>query len=307
MQISSKKAVLAALFGNLGIAVFKLTAALFSKSSSMLAEGYHSLSDTFNQVLLLFGLKRSQKKPDIVHRFGYGKEQFFWSFMVAVILFGVAGTLSIREGIHKLQHPEPVSHLGLMYMAIVIGLIFDGYALSIALRSILKEKKEEKHKTLMQAVKCSKDPTTLTVFIEDILALTGLLIAAVAITLVHFTGSLVIDAIASIIIGVLLMVFSIFLANETKKLLVGEAVTQHKRSRILKAVLSFKEVESIVSLKTMHLSPDEVLITLELKYKDDLTVEELEKLNDVIEGEIKKIFPHSKIYLEPENKESCVA
>jgi len=302
MQHRSKKAVIAALFGNFGIAVFKLVAALFSGSSSMLAESYHSISDTLNQVLLLYGLKRSQREPDERHRFGYGKEQFFWSFMVAMILFGIAGTLSIREGYLKFLHPEPISHLGLTYLAIAVGLIFDGYAFSIAVRSIKSEMKTEQYRNLIEAIKQSKDPTILTVFIEDMIALTGLLIAAVAITLVHFTGILIIDAIASIIIGVLLMGFAIILALETKNLLVGEAVTPLKRRKILKAVRSFKEVKKVISLKTMHLSSEEVLVTLEINYRDDIIVDELEEVNDKIEKKIKDITPKAKVFLEAENK-----
>lgn len=302
MHNNSRKAVIAALFGNFGIAAFKLVAALFSGSSSMLAESYHSISDTFNQVLLLYGLRRSKKAPDKSHPFGHGKEQFFWSFMVAILLFGVAGTLSIKEGYHKLLNTEPIRSIGLVYLAIAVGIIFESYAFRIALRNIKKEMKIEKHKNLIEGIKRSKDPTTLTVLIEDTLALAGLLIAAVAIALVQLTGVLIIDAIASIVIGVLLMVFALFLAYETKNLLVGEAVTPLKRRKILKAVDSFKEVKKVISLKTMHLSSDEVLVTLEINYKDDIIVDELEKVNDRIEREIKKIFHNAKIYLEPENK-----
>lgn len=302
MHNNSRKAVIAALFGNLGIAAFKLVAALFSGSSSMLAESYHSISDTFNQVLLLYGLRRSKKAPDESHPFGHGKEQFFWSFMVAILLFGVAGTLSIKEGYHKLLNPEPIRSIGLVYLAIAVGIIFESYAFRIALRNIKKEMKIEKHKNLIEGIKRSKDPTTLTVLIEDTLALAGLSIAAVAIALVQLTGVLIIDAIASIVIGVLLMVFALFLAYETKNLLVGEAVTPLKRRKILKAVNSFKEVKKVISLKTMHLSSDEVLVTLEINYKDDIIVDELEKVNDRIERKIKKIFHNAKIYLEPENK-----
>ncbi|MBA7658688.1 Magnetosome protein MamB [subsurface metagenome] len=302
MHNNSRKAVIAALFGNFGIAAFKLVAALFSGSSSMLAESYHSISDTFNQVLLLYGLRRSKKAPDKSHPFGHGKEQFFWSFMVAILLFGVAGTLSIKEGYHKLLNTEPIRSIGLVYLAIAVGIIFESYAFRIALRNIKKEMKIEKHKNLIEGIKRSKDPTTLTVLIEDTLALAGLLIAAVAIALVQLTGVLIIDAIASIVIGVLLMVFALFLAYETKNLLVGEAVTPLKRRKILKAVDSFKEVKKVISLKTMHLSSDEVLVTLEINYKDDIIVDELEKVNDRIERKIKKIFHNAKIYLEPENK-----
>jgi len=202
MQEGSKKAVIAALLGNLAIAVCKFFAAFFSGSASMLAEAYHSTSDTFNQVLLLYGLKRSKKPPDKLHPFGHGKEQFFWSFMVAIILFGIAGVLSVREGFHKLQHPEPLSHLGLMYIVLGVSVFFETIALRMAIKSIKAEMKLEEHRNFFTAIKHSKDPTTMTVLFEDSLALMGLVIATVAITLVHLTGNLVIDAIASISIGV---------------------------------------------------------------------------------------------------------
>lgn len=302
MRNTSKKAVIAALFGNLSIAAFKLVAALLSGSSSMLAESYHSISDTFNQVLLLYGLRRSKKAPDKSHPFGHGKEQFFWSFMVAVLLFGIAGTLSIREGYHKLMSPEPISRIGLAYLAIAVGIIFESYSLSIAVRSLKREMRIEKHKNLIEGIKRSKDPTTLTVLFEDSLALAGLFVAAVAIALVRVTGVLIIDAIASIVIGVLLMVFAIFLAYETKNLLVGESVTPFKRKKILKAVNSFDEVNKVISLKTMHFSSDDVLVTVEINYRDDIIVDELEKVNDRIERKIKKIIPNAKIYLEAEDQ-----
>ena len=305
MQVDSKKAVLAALFGNLGIAVFKLAAALISGSSTMLAEAYHSISDTFNQVLLLYGLRKSQKPADECHRFGYGKEQYFWSFMVAIFLFGIAGTLSVRVGYHKLQHPEPLQSIWLAYLAILVGLIFEGFALRVAFLNIRREIQEEHHKTYFEAVRNSKDPTTLTVLFEDSLAIVGLIIAGVAITVVQFTGILIIDAIASITIGVMLMVFAVFLAYETKKLLVGEAVTPRKRNTILESVNAFVEVNHVISMKSMHLSPKDVLVALEISYADDLTVSQLEEVNDRIEGTIKKILPEAKIYLEAENMQEA--
>ncbi|MEA3420736.1 MAG: cation diffusion facilitator family transporter, partial [Acidobacteriota bacterium] len=252
--------------------------------------------------LLLYGLRCSKKAPDERHPFGHGKEQFFWSFMVAVLLFGIAGILSIREGYHKLLSPEPISRIGLAYLAIAVGIIFESYSLSIAVRTLKREMRIEKHKNLIEGIKRSKDPTTLTVLFEDSLALAGLFVAAVAIAIVQVTGILIIDAIASIVIGVLLMVFAIFLAHETKNLLVGESVTPLKRKKILKAVNSFDEINKVISLKTMHLSPDEVLVTVEINYRDDIIVDELEKVNDRIERKIKKIIPSAKIYLEAENQ-----
>jgi divalent metal cation (Fe/Co/Zn/Cd) transporter len=187
-------------------------------------------------------------------------------------------------------------------MAIAVGLAFDGYAFSIAIRNILAEMREEKHPSFFQGLIHSKDPTSLTVFVEDLLALIGLMIAGAAITLVWLTGILVIDAVASIIIGALLMVFALLLAYEIKEMLVGEAVTPGKRRKILKAVRSFPQVERIISLKTMHLGPNDVLVTLEINYRDDLIVDALENLNDKIEARILEILPEARVYLEAENR-----
>ena len=302
MQKENKKAVFAALIANLCIAVFKFVAALLSGSSSMLAEAYHSVSDTFNQVLLLIGLKASRRKPDAGHPFGHGKEQFFWSFMVAIILFAVAGGLSIKEGYEKLLHSEPITKIGLAYMAIAVGLFFESIALRMAIRSIKAEMKREKHDNFFCAIRDSKDPTTLTVLFEDSLALVGLVIAAVALALVQLTGELLIDAIASIVIGTLLMVFAFFLAVETKKLLIGEGISTLKRSKIIEAVTSFDEVVRVIRFKSMHLSSDDVLLVLEIEYRDGLVVEELEKVNNRIEERIKALIPNVRIYLEPEDK-----
>ena len=302
MHHQSRKAVIAALLGNMGIAIFKFIAAIFSGSSSMLAEAYHSVSDTFNQVLLLYGLKASKKPADKEHPFGHGKEQFFWSFIVAMILFGIAGTLSIIEGYNKFRHPEPIKHIGLTYLAIIIALIFDGLALRLAYLNIKEEMRREEHGSFLETLRRSKDPTNLTVFAEDSLAIAGVLIVGIAITIVHFTQILIIDAIASIIIGTMLMVFSLFLAFETRMLLVGEAVTPYRRRKILKIVRSFDGVDDILSLKTMHLSSDEVLIALEIDYKDDLVVGDLEQMNLEIEKKIKDFIPRAKVYLEAQKK-----
>jgi cation diffusion facilitator family transporter len=298
----SKKAVLAALFGNLGIAIFKFVAAFFSGSSSMLAEAYHSVSDTLNQVLLLYGLRASKKPADKEHPFGHGKEQFFWSFIVAIILFGIAGTLSIIEGIHKFRHPEPIKHLALTYMAVLVALVFDGIALRIAYLNIKGEMKREEHRSFLVALRRSKDPTNFTVFVEDTLAIAGVLIVGAAVTIVHLTEILIIDAIASMIIGAMLMVFALFLAFETRMLLVGEAVTPYRRRKILKIVRSFGGVEEILSLKTMHLSSDEVLIALEIDYRDNMRVGDLEEINLEIEKKIQEFIPRAKVYLEAQKK-----
>jgi cation diffusion facilitator family transporter len=301
MHQESKKAVMAALVGNLAIAVFKFAAAFISRSSSMLAEAYHSVSDTLNQVLLLYGLRKCQKAPDKQHPFGHGKEQFFWSFMVAVILFGVAGSLSLKEGYHKIMHPEAIRHPMLNYLAIAVAVFFESYAFSMAYRNLKIEMKTENYSSYFETLRKSKNPTILTVFFEDLLALIGLFIALAALILVQITGLMILDGIASICIGILLMVFAGFLAFETKNLLVGEAVSPSNRQKIIESVTSFSEIESLISLKTMHLSARDVLVALELEYRDDITAKEMEILNDRLEAVIKEILPKAKVYLEAEN------
>jgi divalent metal cation (Fe/Co/Zn/Cd) transporter len=162
--------------------------------------------------------------------------------------------------------------------------------------------RREKHRNFLAALRKSKDPTTLTVFVEDALAIAGVVIAGIGIALVQFTHILIIDAIASIVIGAMLMVFALFLAFESRMLLVGEAVTAHKRKKILGVVRSFEAVDEILSLKTMHLSSDEVLIALEIDYRDDLVVNELEEINLEIEKKIQTFIPHAKVYLEAQKK-----
>jgi cation diffusion facilitator family transporter len=298
----TKRTVIAALFGNLGIALFKYAAAFITGSASMLAEAYHSTSDTFNQLFLLLGMKLSKKEPDEQHPFGYGKEQFFWSFIVAVILFGVAGTLSIREGISKIGHPTPLHNLGWSFAAIFVGILLEGYALRFAFIELVKSQKEEKYPTIWKTIKHSKDPSLLTVFFEDTLAIAGLLVASIGIALTILTHNPVFDAIASLVIGILLMVFAFVLGYEVKKLIIGESISKRKKRLIRDAVESFDEVNKILSLKTMHLSSDAVIVAMEVKFKSNIDIREIEKINDKIEAKIKEIVPKAKCYIEPENK-----
>jgi cation diffusion facilitator family transporter len=299
---ATKRTIIAAFLGNLGIAIFKFFAAAITGSASMLAEAYHSTSDTGNQLLLLWGMKSSKRKADEEHPFGYHKEQFFWSFIVAVILFGIAGTLSIREGINKLQHPTPLAHAGWSFAAIGVGILLEGFALRLAVRELLKLQGEEKYPSLIETIKCAKDPSLLTVVFEDSLAITGLLIAAAGITLTILLHNPIFDALASVIIGTLLMVFALLLGYEVKNLMIGESVSKRRRRLIREAVLSFEEVQDILSLKTMHLSSEVVIVAMEVKFKSNLDIRKIERLNDKIEKKIKEILPKAKCYIEPENR-----
>jgi len=298
----SRQAVIIAFIANLTIAVFKFTAAFFGKSSSMLAEAYHSFSDTFNQVFLFIGIRQSKKKPDEQHPFGYGKEQYFWSFIVAILLFGVAGGLSVRNGYEKLFHGHPLEHIALSYAALALGFLLDGYALSVAYGQIKKFMKREKIKNIFQAIKHSKNSVIITVFFEDSLALVGILIAATGITLTYLTGKLIFDSIASIVIGVMLMIFAFLLAYEVKKLLIGETMSRRKKNQIREIVTSFKEVNRVIRLHTMHMSAEEVLVVIEVNFKDELKVKRLEKVINQICEKVKEIMPHAQVIVEAEDK-----
>ena len=312
MARGSKKAIYAALFGNLGIAIAKFIAATFTGSTAMWAEAYHSASDTFNQVLLLVGLKTSQKAATERHPFGYGKEQFFWSFIVATMLFGISGILSFQQGISSLLGGfHIIENANISYIILAISAAFEGNALRVAF-TLFKhaiEAKGEKLslKTLVKEFQEGKDPSILTVMVEDSAALLGIAIAALGIFLSEMTGNTVYDAISSLAIGAILMVFAAFLANENKGLLIGEGISKREYRRISDLVLQIPEVNRIVSLRTMHFAPEDVLVAMEVNLKDGLDTDKIEAIIDKVEQQVKEVLPYinpSKIYIELE-QDSC--
>ncbi len=304
MATGSKTAVVAALVANLGIAVFKLIAALVSGSSSMLAESYHSFSDTMNQVFLLIGIWRSKKPADKTHPFGYGKEQFFWAFIVALMLFGIAGGLSIREAYHKFMHPEPLKDVTLSFIALGFAFAFETVALVIAFRQFRQEVKRERFDGFLDGIRHSKDPTILTVIFEDTLALISIVVAFTCILLSVVTSNPVFDALGSLIIGIFLMVFALVLANENKKLLIGEAVTPYRRKMVLKAIQEIPEVNEVITLKTLQIGPTHAIVTAEIDFRDNLVTNQIETAVDRIEEKIREVIPYAQCFIEAERKES---
>ena len=298
MSAGSKPAVIAALFGNLAIAVFKLIAALISGSSAMLAEAYPSFSDTFNQVFLLVGIWRSKKPPDRLHPFGYGKEQFFWAFIVALMLFGIAGGLSIREAYHKFQHPEPLGNVSLSFIVLTFAFLVESIALAVAVRQFRREMKSERFSHLVEGIQHTKDPTVLTVVFEDTLALVSIVVAFVSILLSVKTHNPLFDAAGSLIIGVLLMVFALILANENKKLLIGESVTPYRRKKVLQTIKDIPEVNEVVSLRTLQMGPMNAIVTAEINLQDDLVTDQIESIIDRIEAGIRKVLPGAQCFIE---------
>ena len=312
----SKKVVYAALFGNLAIAISKLVAALFTGSTSMWAETYHSFSDTLNQILLLVGIRTSKKRVSERHPFGYGKEQFFWSFIVSVLIFGISGFISLERGVASLlPGAQPLQHqienMTINYIILTISFVFEANALRIAFLSFKKtiEGRGDRlnFSTLIGEFKESKDTSVLTVLVEDTSALIGIAVAVLALFLTQVTGNRIFDYIGSLIIGLILMAFAVFLARENKELLIGESISRRDYRRITAIISKIPEVNRIISIRSMHLAPEDVLIAIEVSLVDNLDTDKIESVIDNIENKVREIIPYvnlSKIYVEPERDNS---
>ena len=312
MVVKSKKAVYAALLGNLGIAIAKLLAALYTGSSAMWAETYHSFSDTMNQVLLLIGIKSSSRPASERHSFGYGKEQFFWSFLVSTMIFGISGVLSLQQGLESLLgKPHIIENIEINYIILAISAIFELNALRIAFvifsKNIHARGQKLTVKTILNEFRESKDPTILTVLVEDSAALLGIAIAAIGISLSHLTGNVFYDSISSLIIGFVLMGFAFFLAKENKALLIGESISKKDSNRIIKSIMTLSEVNRVISMRTMHLGPEDVIVAIEVSLVDNLVTDNIEILIDKIEQKVIEVIPYvnpSKIYVELQDDKS---
>jgi cation diffusion facilitator family transporter len=290
----SKKAIYAAIAGNLAIAVTKFTAAAFTGSSAMLSEGIHSLVDTGNGGLLLLGVKKSQKPPDANHPLGHGKELYFWTLIVAVLIFGVGGGVSAYEGILHLLHPSELKNVRWSYAVLGLSLIFEGISFYIAWKQFQATKKR---RGIWESIHTSKDPTTFTVLFEDTAAMLGLLAALAGVFLSHQLGNPNYDGIASIIIGLILAMVALFLIYESKGLLVGEGMDARELEMLRALAKSAKEIESVERVVTMHFGPETVLLTMKVKFRPDLSVRQAEsRINELQEkirqkrAEIKYIF-----------------
>ena len=264
----SKTAIVAAIFGNIAIAVTKFTAAFITGSSAMTSEGIHSFVDTGNGALILLGLRQSRKPPDAEHPFGYGKELYFWSLIVSFGIFAVGCGMSVYEGLTHLIHPEPVTNPFWNYVVLGFAFVFEGISWFFGWRAFRVTKGR---RGILQAIHESKDPSTFLVFLEDSAALTGLVIAALGIFFGRLLNNPSADGLASVLIGLLLGMISVFLARESKGLLIGEGVDDKTLKQIRKLVEADPDVEHVHHLLTMHFGPNEVLLTLEVKFRDELS------------------------------------
>ncbi len=304
MASGSKKVIFAALAGNTLIAVTKFVAALFTGSSAMLSEGIHSLVDTGNQGLLLYGIARAKRPADDEFPFGHGKEIYFWSFIVAILIFALGGGVSIYEGIKHIEHPEPIQNPLINYLVLGLAMLFEGAAWLFAFREFTRAKGKWGY---LEAIQRAKDPSIFVVLFEDTAAMLGLMVAFAGITLTQLTGSLWFDGVASIIIGLILVGTAIWLAYETKGLLIGESAGRAVVEGIRGMVGAQGLVDHVNEVLTMHMGPDFILVNLSVDFVDSSSGDQIESAIAEMDKAIKQRFPQVKrIFIEAEKRTSAV-
>lgn len=294
----SKRAILAALLANLGIAIAKFIGFAFTMSSSMLAEGVHSVADTGNQVLLLLGGKRASRAPTADHQFGFGRERFFWAFVVSIVLFTLGSAFAVFEGIEKILHPHQLESPGWAIGILSVALVLE----SISFRTAVHEARPAKGSaSWFRYIRRSKSPELPVVLLEDAGALLGLVIALTAVILDTVTGNAVWDGIGTLAIGVLLGVIAIVLCIEMKSLLIGEAASPTHEASIRAAIEQHPDVERLINMRTEHIGPDDILVATKLQFTGDLTMTELAAIINAIEASIRAVVPEAtRIFIEPD-------
>jgi cation diffusion facilitator family transporter len=296
----SKGVIYAAIFANIAIAICKFAAAAVTGSSAMLAEAFHSTADSGNELLLLWGIKRSARPPDALHPYGYGKALYFYSLLVAVYIFGVGGGLALHEGISHLKHPEIPTHPGWNYTVLALAAVFDFYSWRISYRELRARK--DPNESTWDEIKGGKDPTIFTVFLEDSAGLLGVLLAFLAIFLGRQFNNPYLDPIASIVIGLVLAVLAVFLGRESGALLVGERTNRARIASLKEIICADPAVEQVGDLLTMQLGPEEVLLTVNIQFRRKLTLEQLESAIERIEARIRREQPSvQRIFIEAES------
>lgn len=304
MAGSSNRAIYGAIIANSAIAVSKFIAAFFTGSSAMFSEGIHSLVDTGNGFLLLLGVRKSRKPADDTHPFGYGKELFFWSFIVALLIFALGGGVALYEGIKHLMHPRVMANAGWNYLVLVFAMIFEGAALRVALKEFNTNRGS---KPFFKALVDSKDTAIVAVVIEDSAALIGLSIAFFSVLLGQITGWVYFDGIGSVLIGVLLVSVSLFFAIECKALLIGEGLLPED---IQKITTILEEEERVLKFRyplSLYFGPNQVLVNLDVNFSDNLISDDIEDTIDRLEAKIKTALPVvNRIYIEAGTLKSLI-
>lgn len=296
---SSKTVIFAALAGNTAIAVTKFAAALFTGSSAMMSEAIHSTVDTGNQILLLIGLKRAARPASETHPFGHGLQLYFYTFVVAILIFGLGAVISISHGLDRIRAPEPIENPWVNYLVLGLAILFEGGSWWVALRAFNRERAG---RPLLRAVQDSKDPTIFTVLFEDTAALTGLVIALVGVVASQAFDLPILDGVASVAIGGVLAITAAFLAFETQSLLTGEAADPATRQGIAALAEAEPGVVGLNDLRTMHFGPAEILVALSLDFQDDLSAADVENTVARLEHRIRAVYPQAgRIYIEAQS------
>jgi cation diffusion facilitator family transporter len=293
------KAIIAALLANLGIAVAKFVAFFVTGASSMLAEGIHSVADSGNQVLLLIGGKRAKRAATPEHPFGFGRDRYVYGFLVAIVLFSVGGLFAIYEGVHKLQHPEPLVSPIWAVGVLVIAIVLEGFSLRTALKEIAPLRRPGD--SYWQFIRQARAPELPVVLLEDTAAETGLVLALLGVGLAWITGQPVFDALGTVLIGLLLVAVAAILAMETKSLLLGESALPEIQRRIADALESGDSGLSVIHMRTQHLGPEELLVGAKIAVRHDDTAASIARAIDEAEARIRQAVPEARvIYLEPD-------
>lgn len=293
-----KRAIIAALLANVGIAITKFIAWALSGSSAMLAEGVHSLADSGNQLLLLLGGRKAKRAPDREHPFGYGRERYVYAFIVAIVLFSIGGLFSIWEGISKIRDPHTLAMWWLPLVVLAIAIVLE----SFSLRTAIKESRPHKGATSwLTFIKRSKSPELPVILLEDFAALVGLVFAFLGVGLTAITGNTVFDAAATILIGALLIAVAVIIGIETKSLLVGEGATAEDVQKIQLALGDAKEINRIIHMKTLYLGPDELMVGAKVSLPASTTMGEVSVIINMAERRIRAAVPAAHvIYIEPD-------
>jgi cation diffusion facilitator family transporter len=294
----SKRTVYAALAGNLLIAVIKFIAASVTGSSAMLSEGVHSLIDTGNQLLLLYGLRRAAKPPDREHPLGHGRELYFWSFIVAVLLFSLGAGVAFYEGVIHVLHPEPVENAGVSYAVLALSAIFEGFSWCVAFNEFNRQRGDL---DLFSAVRQSKDPIALTVLFEDSAALAGIAVAFIGIFAAGLFDIPELDGLASIGISIILAVTAVFLARESKGLLLGERASPDLEAAIVTIAAQDEAVRGVNGVLTVHLAPDQIVVALSAEFEDNLSVPDIEACIVRVERRLRAEHPEIReVFVKPQ-------
>ncbi|MBX9851289.1 MAG: cation diffusion facilitator family transporter [Cytophagaceae bacterium] len=293
---SSSIAIISALVSNLAVATTKFIAASYTGSSAMISEGIHSLVDAANTLLLLIGSKRSQRAPSIKHPFGYGKEIYFWTLVVAISLFAIGGGMSIYEGIDHIAHPRSLQDPTWNYVVLGLSLIFTGISWVVAFREFSKTRKE---KTVWTALRSSKDPGVFAILFEDTADVAGIVVAFIGVYVGHMLENPYIDGIAAIVIGTMLIITSFMLVYQSKRLLIGESADPELIQKVIDISKADPAVDMVKPPLTMHLGPNDILLALGINFNKELNSGEVAAAIDRIEKAIRDKYPEvKKIFIE---------